>query len=71
MVAINELARRMVEGAGFEVFDAFSATLHASPGWFDKDEDRKAEPLADVTTQMLINQLCNADLSSASPRGVT
>ena len=53
------------------MFDAFSATLHASPGWFDKDEDRKAEPLADVTTQMLINQLCNADLSSASPRGVT
>lgn len=44
---------------GFEVFDPFAATLHASPKWFEKDE-RQAEPLADLMVQMLANKLCGA-----------
>jgi hypothetical protein len=35
MATVNEVAKRIVEQAGFEVFDPFAATLHASPSWFD------------------------------------
>ena len=31
MATVNEVAKRIVEQAGFEVFDPFAATLHASP----------------------------------------
>ena len=58
VAAVNAVARELVEAAGFEVFDPFAATLHASPTWFDKDE-RQAEPLADLLAQMLANTLCN------------
>jgi hypothetical protein len=62
--AINELARRVVEEAGFEVFDPFGASLHAPSFWFDKlkgpleYDSRKAEVISDMTAQMLANQLC-------------
>ena len=55
MVEANALARRVLEGAGIEVFDPFGASLHASERWFDK---ATAELLADELVQMLVNQLC-------------
>ena len=36
VLVANEVARRVVEGAGFEVFDAFPLTLHADGAWFDR-----------------------------------
>ena len=35
---INEATRAEVEALGFETFDAFGATLHARPQWFDGGE---------------------------------
>jgi hypothetical protein len=73
MATANEVARRIVEQAGFEVFDPFAATLHASPSWFDAlpatavrarrskglaFEIHTAEAVSDMMTQMLLNQLC-------------
>lgn len=60
----NEVARRAVEAAGFEVFDTFAATLHADERWFDEPPAREqasihaSEALSDMVTQMLLNQLC-------------
>ena len=64
MAAANALASSMVVAAGFEVFDPSAATLHASPNWFDEGHARRAEPLADLLTQMLVNQLCADDEGS-------
>ena len=73
MATANEVAKRIVEQAGFEVFDPFAATLHASPSWFDAlpatavrarrskglaFEIHSAEAVSDMMTQMLLNQLC-------------
>lgn len=74
MAVVNTVARRLVEAAGFEVFDPWAATLHAAPNWFDplptargsrrqtshglEYEIHSAEALSDMTTQMLLNQLC-------------
>ena len=35
VAVLNSVARHAVEQAGFEVFDPFSVTLHASARWFD------------------------------------
>ena len=35
VAVVNSVARRAVEEAGFEVFDPWAATLHASASWFD------------------------------------
>ena len=35
LAVVNAVARQIVEGAGFEVFDPWAATLHAAPSWFD------------------------------------
>ena len=35
LLTVNQVARRLVENAGFEVFEPWAATLHASPRWFD------------------------------------
>ena len=56
----NAIAREVVERAGFEVFDPSPALLHAQPNWYDvggKDA-LHADPLSDLVTQMLINQVC-------------
>ena len=64
---INAIAKKTVEGAGFEVFDPSAATLHANPKWFDavkgqlEYDERKIEPVSDLTTQMLINHICGAE----------
>ena len=73
MATANEVAKRIVEQAGFEVFDPFAATLHASPSWFDAlpatavrarrskglaFEIHSAEAVSDMMTQMSLNQLC-------------
>lgn len=57
---LNQHARELVEAAGFEVFDPFGASLHASAEWFDREDagGRRAEPLADALAQMLLNQVC-------------
>ena len=67
MATVNEVAKRIVEQAGFEVFDPFAATLHASPSWFDAlpatavrarrskglaFEIHRAEAVSDMMTQM-------------------
>lgn len=63
---INQLARRMVEEAGFEAFDPSAVTLHADPKWFDalktelQHDERKIEPVSDLTSQLLINHICSA-----------
>ena len=56
-----QVAREVVEAYGFEVFDAFPATQHAPPSWFDeRGEDAiHADVLSDMTTQMFINHLCD------------
>lgn len=62
--ALNAVAREMVEGAGFEVFDGFGVTLHAPPEWFDsakygvRFKIHEAEALSDVTTQAFLSVLC-------------
>ena len=62
--AVNAMARRLVEAAGFEVFDPFAVTLHAPPTWFDRERTpleystQDAEAVSDVHTQLLVNQLC-------------
>jgi hypothetical protein len=62
---VNAIAKHMVEAAGFEVFDPSAATLHADPRWYDwlngprEYDDRKIEPVSDLTAQLLINQLCS------------
>ena len=67
MAEANDVARRIVTGAGYEVFEgAASATLHARSRWFEKDEraggvvrpSRKVEPLADLEVQLLVGQIC-------------
>ena len=68
MLQVNDVARRLVRAAGFEVFDPLAATLHADRRWFDKEDERQAEALADLITQMLINQLCNADRTRLARR---
>jgi hypothetical protein len=35
VAVVNSVARRVVEEAGFEVFEPWAATLHASASWFD------------------------------------
>ena len=57
MAAANAIARRIALAEGVEVFDPFGLTLHASPSWFDKDDER-AEPLSDLLAQALVNQIC-------------
>ena len=53
----NEVARDVVESAGFEVFDPFPAGLHAeSPNWYD--DSQHSDTLSDLVTQMLISQIC-------------
>ena len=62
----NAVATRMVEAAGFEVFDAFAVTLHAPVAWMDdvrygvKHKVHESEAVSDLVTQMLLNQLCRA-----------
>ena len=62
LLAANQVARQVVEANGFEVFDTFPATQHASPAWFDlKGKDAlHSDALSDLVTQMVINQLCKA-----------
>ena len=61
---LNEVARRMVEAAGFEVLDPLAVTLHALPSWYDKERRPmefapfEAEALSDVMTQAVVGQLC-------------
>ena len=60
----NDAARSIVEGAGFETFDGFGVTLHAPPAWFDDTRHgvrhmiHEAEATSDLTTQLLLSQLC-------------
>lgn len=57
MAAVNEVAREVVEAAGFEVFDPFPAGLHAeAPRWYD--DSQHSDTLSDLVTQMLISQIC-------------
>ena len=74
LAVANDVARSVIEAAGFEVFDPWAATLHASPSWFDalpsrrrakagagvglEFEVHKAEAISDMVTQMFVNQLC-------------
>ena len=62
MQVANAVAREVVEGAGFEVFDAFSAALHAMPQWYDEGgrDNQHSDVLSDLVTQMLLNQICAA-----------
>jgi hypothetical protein len=61
---VNDLAREMVVGAGFEVFDGFGVTLHASANWFDdarygvRFKPHESEAVSDVETQALLSQIC-------------
>ena len=72
MAMVGTMARALVEDRGFEVFDAWSPTLHAAPEWFDTNpsigrteatkhlrDPQHIEALSDTITQLLINQLCN------------
>jgi hypothetical protein len=64
VAAANALARQIVLEAGFEVFDPFSATFHASPLWLEAPSTSVEalgahEVVSDLITQMLVNQLCN------------
>ena len=66
----NELARRLVEGAGFEVFDGFGVTLHALPRWFDDTRHgvrymiHESEATSDLVTQLFLSQLCARPLAA-------
>ena len=60
MRVVNQVARRVVEEAGFEVFDPFPASLHAPSSWFDQNgqDVQHSDVLGDMVAQMLLNQLC-------------
>ena len=62
MQVANELARRVVEGAGFEVFDPFAAGMHASAKWYDSSgkDNQHSDVLSDVVLQMLLAQICGS-----------
>jgi hypothetical protein len=62
---VNEAARELVTGAGFEVFEApFALALHAPPQWFDdakygvRYKIHESEALSDLTTQALLAHIC-------------
>ena len=61
MRAANAIAREVVEGHGFEVFDPSVALIHASPQWYDLNgkDALHSDPISDLITQMLINQICD------------
>ena len=69
----NSLAKRMVEAAGFEVFDPFGITLHADPRWYDgsggsggpHDAQSQMEATSDVLTQMLISTVLCASAKTS------
>ena len=56
----NQVARQVVEAAGFEVFDPFPLMFHSASSWFDKggSDSLHSDVLSDLVTQMLINQIC-------------
>ena len=56
----NAVAREIVEAHGFEVFDPYPATQHAAYSWFDMGgkDSLHADAVSDLTTHMLLNQLC-------------
>ena len=62
MAVANEVARRIVEEAGFEVFDAFPVTFHAENTWMD--DQQHSDTLSDLLTQVLLNQLCRPGQSA-------
>jgi hypothetical protein len=61
MRVVNQVARQVIEEAGFEVFDPFPASAHAISSWFDKNgkDNQHADVLGDLVVQMLLNQLCH------------
>lgn len=60
MKGANDVARQVIEGGGFEVFDTFPATMHAMKHWFDQGgkDVQHSDALSDLVTQMLLNQIC-------------
>ena len=61
MGVVNEVARRVVESFGFEVFDPFAAGLHDPSHWYNAEghDNQHSDALSDAVTQLLVNQLCN------------
>lgn len=68
-MAANDVAREVVEAAGFEVFDTFSAALHALPEWYDEGgkDNQHSDVISDLITHMLLNQLCGREPHPTSP----
>ena len=61
----NRIAREVVEGAGFEVFDAFGVSLHGPSIWLADG----SEATSDLVTQLFLSQLCGRAAAGASRRG--
>ena len=59
----NKVARKIVEGSGFEVFDTFPAFLHANGGWFDNGgrDALHSDVLSDLVTQMILGHICGKE----------
>ena len=66
MSVANIAAREVVEAAGFEVFDAFPATAHASNTWYDMNgkDNQHSDILSDLTVHMLLNQVCHPNVAA-------
>jgi len=71
MAVANAAAREVVEAAGFEVFDAFPATAHIHPTWYDNNgkDNQHSDFVSDLTVHMLLNQVCHPDAAARFKQG--
>ena len=71
MAVANGAARQVVEAAGFEVFDAFPATAHLRPTWYDMNgkDNQHSDTVSDLTVHMLLNQICHPSAAARFKQG--
>ena len=71
MAVANDAAREVVEAAGFEVFDAFPATAHIHPTWYDNNgkDNQHSDFVSDLTVHMLLNQVCHRNAAARFKQG--
>ena len=72
MAIANGAAREVVEAAGFEVFDAFPATAHVQPNWYDLNgkDNQHSDIVSDLTVHMLLNQICHPSGAARTKQGM-
>ena len=73
MAVANAAAREVVEAAGFEVFDAFPATAHIHPTWYDMNgkDNQHSDIVSDLTVHMLLNQVCHPSAAASFKLGTS